>query len=67
MKIMADGKAISGRIYYYLLDWNDFDNWRFMAKTFNKCKLCELTFDEAMQLFEHATQGDLKARESNGL
>jgi len=60
MKTMADGKQITTRIYYYLLDWNDFDSWRFMAKTFNKTKLHELTYNEAMELFKHATQEDLK-------
>jgi len=50
---------VLGRCYYYLLDFNEYDNWETIIKMFNKTKLNELTVEEFWQLFKVATQKDL--------
>lgn len=59
MKTLADGFEVSARSYYYLLDWNEVNEWKFMVETFNKTKLKELTLSEYKILFSHATKTEL--------
>lgn len=54
MKTTSDGIEVSSRSWYYLLDFNDKDNWDYMQIKFNKMKLHDLTYEEYMQLFKHA-------------
>ena len=61
MKTLADNTTVSSRTYYYLLDFNDNDNWTYMQKHFNKTKLKDLTVKEYIQLFEHATTADKRS------
>jgi len=56
MKTLADGVEVSARSYYYLLDWNEVNEWNYMFITFNKRRLCDLTIIEYRQLFCYATQ-----------
>lgn len=58
MKKLINGNEVSSRTYYYLLEFNDKDNWKFMVTNFNKMKLHELNLDEYRQLFEYATKND---------
>jgi len=58
MKTLAEGKEVPARGYYYLLDWNEVNEWEYMYKTFNKKRLCDLTILEYRQLFCYATQMD---------
>jgi hypothetical protein len=58
MKLTADGKEISSRIWYYLLDWNELDEWRSMKLIYKKDKLRDLTKAQIVELFEIATQFD---------
>ena len=60
MKILADGTEVWSRGYYYLLDWNEYDDWRFITDNFNKEKLRELTIEEYKLLFNHAFKKDLE-------
>ena len=55
MKRIKNGIQVSARSYYYLLDWNDRDGWKFMMDKFDKTKLSELNLDQYMILFTHAT------------
>ena len=59
MKTLSDGYEVSDRSYYFLLDWNDENNWKFIGETFYKTKLKDLTIDEYEKLFEYATNFDL--------
>ncbi len=55
MKTLADGKEVSARSYYYLLDWNEVDEWSTLAEMFGVAKLGELTIDQYTALFQVAT------------
>jgi hypothetical protein len=59
MKKLADGFEVSARSYYYLLDWNESNEWEFMLKEFGKNKLSELTRVEYKRLFNKATISEL--------
>lgn len=58
MKTLSDGTPVSGRSYYYLLDWNESDDWEYMSVCFGKMKLLELTIDEYRELWEYATRDE---------
>lgn len=58
MERLSDGKEVSSRTYYYLLGWNEENEWEFMMKNFNKSKLSNLTLEEFTELFSYATQKD---------
>lgn len=59
MKTLIDNTKVTGRSYYYLLDWNEKDNWVTILLKFNKTKLCELNKEEYITLFHIATNDDL--------
>jgi len=60
MKKLIDGTTVLSRTYYYLLDFNDMDNWKTILTLFNKNKLCELTLNEYRQLFKVASTYDYR-------
>lgn len=60
MKILSDGTQVSPRGYYYLLDWNDSDNWKFMHENFDNSRLHSLNIEQYKILFKHATESDFK-------
>lgn len=55
MKTLSDGKTVTSRSYYYLLDFNDFDNWKTISSMFGVMKLCDLTIKEYKELWNIAT------------
>jgi hypothetical protein len=55
MKTLSDNKNVSARSYYFLLDWNEQDEKKFISNKFNKNRLCDLTIDEYMILWLNAT------------
>lgn len=59
MKKMADGTEVPARPYYYLLDFNDSDNWKTITFLYNKTKLNELTNSQFWNLFEVATKKEI--------
>lgn len=59
MKTLADGTEVSARSYYYLLDWNEVNEWKFMVSEFNKHKLKDLTMAEYKRLFGEATTSEM--------
>lgn len=59
MKTLICGSKVSARSYYYLLDWNDSNKWKYLSETFNKKQLSFLTREEYKKLFEHATTTEL--------
>jgi len=60
MKTLADSIEVPSRTYYYLLDWNEVNERKYMVENFNKIRLCDLTINEFKKLFEFATQQDIK-------
>ena len=56
MKTLSDGIEVSARSYYYLLDWNEVNQWEYMYSMWDKRRLCDLTIMEYRQLFCYATQ-----------
>ncbi len=59
MKKSIDGHEISPRVWYYLLDFNDRDNWQIMQTKFNQMRLLDLTKGQIVELFKIATEQDL--------
>lgn len=58
MKI-ANNIEVSSRSYYYLLDFNDRDDWKELSK-FNVQKLSELNLEQYLELFKIATQKEIE-------
>ena len=58
MKTLNDGYEVSARSYYYLLDWNEVNEWRYIADNFGKGRLKDLTIIEYKQLFQFATTSE---------
>lgn len=59
MKELSDGYKVSARSYYYLLDWNEVDNWKYMQKHFGTIKLRDLTILQYRKLFREATTEEM--------
>jgi hypothetical protein len=55
MKTLTDKSMVSDRSYYYLLDWNEQNERKFINEKFNKNRLCDLTRDEYLVLWLQAT------------
>ena len=55
MKTLIDGNQVSSKSYYFLLDWNDMNDKKFIDEKFSKIRLCDLNLDEYMVLWLHAT------------
>ena len=63
MKTTIDDKEVPDRCWYYLLDFNDIDQWETMMSKFDKMRLCDLESHEFWELFEFATK---RESETNG-
>lgn len=63
MKTLKDGTEVTSRSYYYLLDFNDYDNWETLQKISGKFKLKDLTFAEYRKLWFLATEKELEKLE----
>lgn len=64
MKELADGTQVSSRSYYFLLDFNDRNNWEIMSSLWGVMKLHELTKSQYVYLFKTAMENELKQLES---
>lgn len=58
MKKTIDNKEILDRIWYYLLDFNDSDNWETIKRLTNQTKLSMITHDELLKLYKEAIKND---------
>ena len=61
MKTLADGFEVSARSYYYLLDWNEVNEWKYIAQEFGKTRLMDLTIVEYIKLFNQATISEMNS------
>lgn len=59
MKELSDGTKVPVRTWYYLLDWNEFDDKNFMVSQFGKQRLADLNRVEFKRLLNKATTSDL--------
>ena len=55
MKELEDGFKVSSSSYYFLLDWNDRDNKKFIVDKWGKHRLLELNKIEYLILWLKAT------------
>jgi hypothetical protein len=61
MKTLADGTQVTSRSYYFLLDFNDVDQWKTMHDLCNKkVKLHDLNKEEYISLFKKAVEVEIK-------
>lgn len=60
MKTTSDGYEIPARIWYYLLDWNEADEWSAIAMLYGKDKLKDLTKAQLLNLLYVASQQDIR-------
>jgi len=51
-----DNINVSSRSYYFLLDFNEKDDWLTIAQMFNVTKLSELTIKQYAELFKIASE-----------
>ena len=60
MKTLIDDTEVPARGYYYLLDWNERDEWKTIIDISSSGRLCELDIKQYIELFEIATKKDLE-------
>jgi len=58
MKIL-NNVEVSARTYYYLLDFNDRNEWVELSK-YNVIRLSELNLEQYIELFKTATEKDIE-------
>lgn len=63
MKQLSDGTMVEPDAYYFLLDWNDNDQKKYINKHFNKQSLHSLSKFEFNQLLTHAIGDKAKTNE----
>jgi hypothetical protein len=66
MKTLTDGTQVAARVYYYLLDFNECTNWKYICEELNKKKLHELNKNEFIALYQHAINIDLQILKEKG-
>ena len=57
---LLDKTEVSARSYYFLLDWNEQNDWQYIHNQYGKGSLKDLTFEQYKELFSYATQCDFK-------
>ena len=64
MKALSDGTEVTSRSYYFLLDFNDHDNWNTIISEFKTNKLHELDKTQYLKLFWMAVKAELEVLKS---
>lgn len=57
---LIDGKMVPNRCWYYLLDFNERDNWETIIENFSKDRLRDLNHEEFWKFFKMATEKEIK-------
>jgi len=60
MKKLIDGTEIVSRLYYYLLDFNEVDEHKFIYDNFGVTQLSLLNFEQFKTLLAYAYNKDLE-------
>jgi len=63
--ITKDNKNIPARVWYYLLDWNEQDDWQTLRKVYEVDKLRDLDYIDVIQLFQKASSKDILEMDLN--
>jgi len=58
MKTLSDGKNVSAKSYYFLLEWNEQNKKQYIQETFNKNRLCDLELSQYIILWDFATKDE---------
>ena len=61
MKELADGKQVTSRGFYFLLDWNDRNDKKIMYNLYGVMRLHELTLHQYIYLMEKAMSDELNS------
>lgn len=61
MKTLADGSQVSSGSFYFLLDFNDKDNWNIISGLWGEKKLSELNIQQYIYLFKKACAVEIKS------
>ena len=64
MKTLIDGTVVSARSFYFILDFNDRNNWEIMQGLYGERKLHQLNKQQYTYLFETAIISDLRKLKS---
>jgi len=64
MKELADGTQVTSRSFYFLLDWNDRNNWEVMQSLYGQMKLSQLQKHQYIYLFKKAVESELEVLEN---
>lgn len=59
MKTLADGTQVTSRSFYFLLDFNDRDEWKTIHGLWGIMKLSELNKQQYIYLFKKAIEREL--------
>ena len=59
MKTLADGTQVSSRSFYFLLDFNDRDEWQTIHGLWGIKKLSELNKNQYLYLFKKAVEREI--------
>lgn len=54
-----ENRNIPSRVWYYLLDWNEQDEWQTLRKVYEVYKLRDLNYVDIIQLFQLAQSIDI--------
>ncbi len=57
-KPTIDDKEVPDRVYYYLLEWNERDEWETIWSRYGLRRLCDCTKEQVMSLFQTASESD---------
>ena len=60
MKCLCDTTMVKSRLYYYLLDWNESNDWTHIRERFGKTSLRELNRKEFFALLNTAVSEDMQ-------
>lgn len=60
MKVLCDQTKVPSRLYYYLLDWNESNDWTHIRERFGKTQLSKLNRREFFTLLNTAMSEDLQ-------
>ena len=60
MKPLSNGEQVPARMFCYLLDWNEKDQWKTLFDRYKVKRLYDLNKKQFKELFNIATKQDLK-------
>lgn len=59
MKTLSNGTEVPSRCFYYLLEWNEQNNWELIQSISNQQSLTNLNHEQFWTLFRMAVNADI--------